>query len=95
MRPKLDPASAVDLAVQKCTPPGESIERRTRGMCPTKARLDGAFGAEHLVDANRVEMRLNTGLLVENGARKQTLRFAVCEPWSVCDPSVSFLPNKQ
>lgn len=38
-----------------------------------------------------VTRRLNTGLLVENGARKQTLRFAVCEPWSVCDPSVSFL----
>jgi hypothetical protein len=30
-------------------------------------------------------------LLLENGARKQTLRFAVCEPWSVCDSSVSFL----
>ena len=44
--------------------------------------------------ANRKSLRhetLNTGLLVENGARKQTLRFAVCEPWSVCDPSVSFL----
>ena len=38
-----------------------------------------------------VTRRLNTGRLVESGARKQTLRFAVCEPWSVCDPSVSFL----
>ena len=28
-----------------------------------------------------VTRRLDTGLLVENGARKQTLRFAVREPW--------------
>jgi hypothetical protein len=47
--------------------------------------------AANLQSENPCVTRLNTGLLVENGARKQTLRFAVYEPWSVCDPSVSFL----
>ena len=55
------------------------------------ARFCQRVAANLQTENPRVTRRLNTSLLVENGARKQTLRFAVCEPWSVCDPSVSFL----